>query len=78
MEALQAAGMPAAEIFASATIIAARAMGRGDDLGLLEAKRAADLVIWSADPTADIANARGVVMVMKGGSLYGRAELLPR
>jgi imidazolonepropionase-like amidohydrolase len=78
MEALQAAGMPAAEIFASATIIAARAMGRGDDLGLLETKRAADLVVWSADPTADIANARGVVMVMKGGSLYGRAELLPR
>jgi imidazolonepropionase-like amidohydrolase len=78
MEALQAAGMPAAEVFASATIVAARAMGRESDLGLLEAKRAADLVVWSADPTADIGNAKLVVMVMKGGSLYGRAELLPK
>jgi imidazolonepropionase-like amidohydrolase len=78
MEALQAAGMPAAEIFKSSTLIAARAMGRGDDLGMLEAKRAADLVVWAADPTADIVNARAVVMVMKGGALYGRAELLPR
>jgi imidazolonepropionase-like amidohydrolase len=78
MEALQAAGMPAAEVFASATIVAARAMGREGDLGMLEAKRAADLVVWSADPTADIGNAKMVVMVMKGGSLYGRAELLPK
>jgi hypothetical protein len=34
--------------------------------------------VWSADPTADIGNAKMVVMVMKGGSLYGRAELLPK
>jgi len=78
MEAMQAAGMSAAEVFASATIIAARAMGREKDLGQLAAGRAADLVIWDADPTANIANARRVRMVMKGGSLYGRAELLPR
>ena len=57
MEALQAAGMPASEVFASATLIAARAMGRERDLGLLDAGRAADLVVWDADPTADIANA---------------------
>ncbi len=36
MEALQAAGMPAAEVFASATIVAARAMGRDSELGLLD------------------------------------------
>jgi len=59
-------------------IPAARAMGREKDLGQLAAGRAADLVIWDADPTANIANARRVRMVMKGGSLYGRAELLPR
>ncbi len=78
MEALQAAGMPAADVFASATIIAARAMGRDSEIGLLDAKRFADLVVWSADPTADIGNAKLVVMVMKGGALYGRAELLPK
>jgi len=78
MEALQAAGMPAPEIFASATLIAARAMGREKDLGLLEAGHAADLVVWDADPTADIANARKVRWVMRGGALYARAELLPK
>ena len=78
MEAMQAAGMTAAEVFASATIVSARAMGRDQDLGLLAAGRAADLVVWDADPTANIANARRVRMVMKGGALYGRAELLPR
>ncbi|HUK62023.1 MAG TPA: amidohydrolase family protein, partial [Dongiaceae bacterium] len=78
MEAMQAAGMPAGEVFASATMVAARAMGRGGDLGLLDAGRLADLVVWDADPTADIANARRVRLVMKGGALYGRAELLPR
>jgi len=78
MEALQAAGMPAVEVFASATIIAARAMGRETDLGMLDAGRAADLVVWDADPTADIANARKVRWVMKGGALYGRTELMPK
>ena len=78
MEAMQAAGMTAAEVFASATIVSARAMGREKDLGLLATGRAADLVIWDADPTANIANARSVRMVMKGGALYGRAELLPQ
>jgi imidazolonepropionase-like amidohydrolase len=78
MEAMQAAGMPAMEVFTSATLIAARAMGRANDLGLLDAGRMADLVVWESDPTADIANARKVRLVMKGGALYGRAELLPR
>jgi imidazolonepropionase-like amidohydrolase len=78
MEALQAAGMPAADVFASATIVAAQAMGRGRDLGLIEAGRYADLVVFDADPTSDIANARRVRLVMKGGALYGRAELLPK
>jgi len=76
MEALQAAGMPAAEVLASSTVIAARAMRR-DDVGVLEAGKLADLVVFEADPTADIANARRIRMVMKGGALYGRKELLP-
>ena len=78
MEALQAAGMPAAEVFASATIVAVRAMGREGDLGMLDAGRAADLVVWDADPTVDIANARQVRWVMKGGALYARIELMPK
>jgi imidazolonepropionase-like amidohydrolase len=78
MEALQKAGMPAAAVFSSATIVAARAMGRERDLGSLAPGKVADAVVFEADPTADIANARRVRWVVRGGALYGRAELLPR
>jgi imidazolonepropionase-like amidohydrolase len=75
---MQAAGMPAREVFASATIVAARAMGRDKDVGSLEKGKLADLVIMEADPTADIANAKKVRMVMKGGALYSPLELKER
>ena len=78
MEALQSAGMSAAEVFASATIVAARAMGRSSEIGSLEPGKLADLIVLEADPLADIANVRRLRLVMKGGALYGRQELLPR
>jgi imidazolonepropionase-like amidohydrolase len=78
MEALQSAGMPAGEVLASATIIAARTMRRAADLGTVEAGKLADLVVLDADPLVDIANLRRVRLVMKGGALYGQRELLPR
>ena len=78
MEALQSAGMSASDVFASATIVAARAMGRAADVGTVEAGKLGDLIVLEADPLADIANARRVRLVMKGGALYGQRELLPR
>lgn len=78
MEALQSAGMPAGDVLTSATIVAARAMGRASDVGTVEAGKLADLVVVDADPLTDIANLRRVRLVMKGGALYGRDELLPR
>src|SRR5580698_340284 len=77
MEAMQAAGMKASDVFASATIGSARAMGREKELGTLEANKLADAVVFDADPTADIANARRVRLVIRGGAVYTRAELLP-
>lgn len=76
MEAMQAAGMPAREVLLSATLIAARAMGRDRDLGSIDRGKLADLVVFDADPGSDIANARKVRMVMRGGTLYDRAQLL--
>jgi len=78
MEAMQHAGMPPADVLASTTIVAARAMRRERDLGSLVAGKRADLVVLDGDPQSDIANARLVRMVMRGGALYGRTELLPR
>jgi imidazolonepropionase-like amidohydrolase len=77
MEAMQAAGMPAAEVFRSATIVAAQAMGLGEETGLVAVGRMADLVVLEGDPTADIANARGVRLVVRRGASYGREELRP-
>ena len=77
MEAMQRAGLTAAEVLASATIVAARAMGIADEAGSLEAGKRADLVVLEADPTADIANARRVRLVMRNGALHRQAELTP-
>jgi imidazolonepropionase-like amidohydrolase len=78
MEAMQAAGMSATDVFRASTLTAAQAMGLEREIGTIEPGKRADLAIFDADPTADIANARRVRQVVRNGSLYGRAELLPR
>jgi imidazolonepropionase-like amidohydrolase len=77
MEALQQAGLTAAEALASATIVAARAAGIADETGSIAAGKRADLVVLDADPTADIANARRVRLVVRNGRVHRHAELLP-
>ena len=77
MEAMQRAGLSAAEVLAAATIVAARALGIARETGSVEAGKRADLVVLDADPTADIANARRVRVVVRNGALYWRPELLP-
>jgi imidazolonepropionase-like amidohydrolase len=78
MEAMQRAGLSAAEVLASATIVAARAAGIAEDAGTVAAGKRADLVVLDADPSVDIANARRVRLVMRNGALHRRAELTPR
>ena len=78
MEAMQAAGMTAAEVLASATIVAARAMGIAEETGTVAAGKRADLVVLDADPTADVANARRVRLVVRNGRVHRPAELMPR
>jgi imidazolonepropionase-like amidohydrolase len=78
MELMQRAGMPAAAVFASATIVAARAMGLEGDVGSVERGKRADLAVFDADPTRDITNARRVRFVIRNGVLYSREELLPQ
>ncbi|HZA97748.1 MAG TPA: amidohydrolase family protein, partial [Gemmatimonadales bacterium] len=77
MEEMQRAGMSAAEVFASATIIAARAMALDTVVGSVEPGKRADLVVFDADPTADITNARQVRLVIHHGVVRTRGELLP-
>jgi imidazolonepropionase-like amidohydrolase len=78
MELMQQAGMPARAVFASATIVAARAMALDREVGSIAAGKRADLVVFEADPTVDIHNARRIRSVMRNGVLYPRQELLAR
>lgn len=48
------------------------------EAGSVEAGKRAGLVVLDADPTTDIAHARRVRFVMRNGTLYPRAELMPR
>jgi imidazolonepropionase-like amidohydrolase len=78
MEAMQESGMPAGAVFASATIIAARALALDKEIGTVEAGKRADLVVFGADPTADARNARQVRFVVRNGVLRTHEELIPR
>jgi imidazolonepropionase-like amidohydrolase len=79
MEEMQRAGMSAADVFASATIIAARAMALDTLIGSVEPGKRADLVVFDADPTADIRNARRVRLVIhNASSAPGENCSLPR
>jgi len=75
MEAMQRAGMTASQVLLASTRDAARAMGRGDDLGTIEPGHSADLLIVGADPTRDIANLRKLRVVMRSGVARNIDEL---
>ena len=75
MELLQSAGIPAAEIVRIATLNGARHLGREQDLGSIETGKIADAVLLSADPTADINNAKKILLVVKEGKLIDEDKL---
>lgn len=74
LEAMQAAGLSAAEVLVAATRHAARALGRSD-LGTVEVGKAADLAILAADPTEDASAFRAITHVVRGGELRAVEEL---
>jgi imidazolonepropionase-like amidohydrolase len=68
MEAMQHAGMPAAEVLISATSRNARIFHLADR-GAVRPGLLADLVAVEGDPTRDISVVRNVRFVMKGGEI---------
>ena len=68
MEAMQAAGMPAAQVLVAATSGNARIL-RLADRGAIRPGLLADLVAVDGDPTRDLSAVRKVRLVMKGGRL---------
>jgi imidazolonepropionase-like amidohydrolase/predicted thioesterase len=77
LEAMQEAGIAPADLLVMATRNGARAMGRGD-LGVLRAGNAADLIVLSRDPLADVRALRHLTHVMRSGKLMGIDTLSSR
>jgi imidazolonepropionase-like amidohydrolase len=77
MEAMQAAGLSAADIVVMATRNGARAMNR-NDLGTIEAGKLADLLVLNEDPRADVRAFRSLTHVMRGGRLHRQSDLAQR
>ncbi len=76
--AMATAGLTPLQVLSSATRDGAAAMGRGHDLGLLEAGRIADLVVLSHDPAEDVEHWRRITHVMRAGVLHPRETFLQR
>lgn len=70
-------GMAPVDVIASATRIAARAVGREAELGTIEPGKIANLVFVGQDPLQDIAHLRSVVLTVKRGASYPRGDRSP-
>ncbi|HEX7979050.1 MAG TPA: amidohydrolase family protein [Gemmatimonadaceae bacterium] len=78
LEAMQGAGLSAADVLVMATRNGARAMGRSKDFGTLEAGKLADLLVLAQDPRQDVRAFRSLTHVMRGGRLYEQPTLAQR
>ncbi len=76
MEIMTQAGLTPLQVFRSATVNGAMAMGMERDLGTLAPGKLADLVIVDADPLANIVNMSRVDRVVKDGRVYRSADLM--
>ncbi len=70
MWALAMGGMTPREVLQAATIDGARIIGIDADLGSIEERKLADLVVLDANPLEDIHNTNTILYVMKNGELY--------
>jgi len=74
-EFMAEAGLTPMQIIVDATRNAARVFSPNPQIGTIESGKLADLVILDADPLADIANARQISKVIKGGHVFEVGEL---
>jgi imidazolonepropionase-like amidohydrolase len=65
-------GMTPMQAIQSATVSAAEALGRTDDVGAIAVGRYGDLVGVAGDPLADVTLLQSVAFVMKGGEVVKR------
>ena len=68
-------GLAPLEALQTATLNPARFLGKLDDLGTIEKRKLADLVILDANPLEDIHNTTKINAVIAQGKLFDRADL---
>ncbi|MGE5563774.1 MAG: amidohydrolase family protein [Bacillota bacterium] len=71
------AGLPPMAVIQAATLTGAKAMGAEADMGSIADGKFANFVVLSANPLADVRNMRSVVLTVKRGRLYPRADYKP-
>ncbi len=73
--AMAAGGLAPRQVLKMATMGGAETIGRMSDVGSLEPGKFADLLVFQADPLADIHNVDSLRRVMKGGRMYDAETL---
>lgn len=76
MEAMQDAGLSPLDVLVASTMGGARAMRLERELGSVEPGKVADLVVLSRNPLEQIRNVRSVRLVVRGGEVFTRDELV--
>ncbi|HEX3431113.1 MAG TPA: amidohydrolase family protein [Rhizomicrobium sp.] len=71
------AGLSPEEALVASSRIGAMTMGKSSQMGTIEAGKLADIMFVSKDPLADIDNIESIVMTVKRGRLYRRADYRP-
>jgi imidazolonepropionase-like amidohydrolase len=71
----QEAGIPAADVLRSATLVLAQFMGLGERLGSVSVGKAASMVLVRANPLEDIRNAQQIEGVFLRGEYFSRTDL---
>lgn len=75
LELYVAAGIPAADVLALATLGSARVMGKDKEIGSIAVGKRADVVLLDGDPLADIGAVRNASVVISRGRLFDPAKL---
>ncbi len=71
----QEAGIPAADVLRSATLVPARFMGLDKRLGTIAEGKTASMILVKANPLEDIRNAEKIEGVFLRGQYWGRQDL---
>ncbi|HEY8616196.1 amidohydrolase family protein [Phenylobacterium sp.] len=71
------AGMPPLQVIRSATLVAAKTLGREAEMGTVAPRKLANLVFVTKDPSKDVGALRTVAFTVKRGQVFRRVDYRP-